>query len=74
LRFSLYLCAKSKSRKKRDHGETQAVLFAHQNKFPALPKSHNFHFEEGDDSEGDALLFARLAKGKAALRAAFQVG
>src|SRR4029078_12504898 len=32
-----------KSRKKRDHGEFQAVLLAHQNKFLALPKSPNFH-------------------------------
>jgi hypothetical protein len=47
LRFSLYLCAKSKSRKKRDHGESQAVLFALRNKFPALPKRHNLYFEQG---------------------------
>ena len=42
LRFSLYLRAKSKSRKKLDHGESRAVLFAQRNKFLALPKSHNF--------------------------------
>jgi hypothetical protein len=61
LRFSLYLCAKSKSRKKRDHGESQAVLLAHRNKFLALPKRHNFHQRKMTNREGDTLSAARLA-------------
>jgi len=63
-----------KSRKKRDHGESQAALSACRNKFPALPKSHNFHFEEGDDSEGDALFVRPFGKRKGRLTAAFEAG
>ena len=44
-----------KSRKKLDHGESRAVLFAQGNKFLALPKSHNFTSSMLTNRQGETL-------------------
>jgi len=44
-----------KSRKKLDHGESRAVLFAQRNKFLALPKSHNFTSSMLTNRQGETL-------------------